>query len=197
MGRSAKVDASTMILSAAARHVKEQLQLFGKSTEFLGLVDTFATEEATVKGLVELAASDERHPFPQYASHLLLHIARSYTDKLEVHYESLIDTILSTQNTSVQRNLLGAILCVSLRSYREGELLDWLFAVLNHPDSKPGLLNYSVRKLSQFVEHYPELTQEIMLALELREELSGKAGWVEWGRWALRQSSKKRSKRLV
>jgi len=156
-------------ISTSAQHVRDQLELYGKSTAFLGLIDTFAFDDDLVKGLVELAASDTPHPFPQYASHILLHIARSYTEKLEIHYETLLDTILFTRNTSVQRNLLGALLCYPLHSYREGELLDWLFARINSPDSKPGILNYAVRKLAQYAANYPELGQEVRLALELRE----------------------------
>lgn len=182
-------------LSEAAQRVREQLEQYGKSTEFLGLVDVFASDDQLVEGLVELVASDDRYPFPQYASHLLLHIARSHVDKLEHRYKSLLDTVLSTTNTSVQRNLLGALLCTPLRPYRDGELLDWLFSVLNNPESQPGLLNYTVKKLAQYVSVYPELDKEIVLALELREELSGKSGWVKWGKQVMKPKTKSRTGR--
>lgn len=195
MGRGKKVDTvMAKPLSEVARRVREQFEQYGRSTEFLGLVDAFASDDSLVDGLVELVASDDRHPFPQYASHILLHIGRSFPETLDKHYESLIDTILSTTNTSVQRNVLGALLCFPLQPYKEGELLEWLFVRLNHPDSKPGILNYSVRKLAQYAVNYPELAQEIRLALELREELSGRTGWVEWGTWVMKEKRPKKNR---
>lgn len=195
MGRGKKADSVEATgLSEAALRVRTQLEQYGRSTEFLSLIDVFASDEASVRGLVELVASNDRHPFPQYASHILLHIGRSYYDKVDCWYESLLDTVLSTTNTSVKRNLLGVLLCAPLKPYRDGELLDWLFTVLNDPDSKPGQLNYAVKKLAQYLTLYPELEKEIELALELREELSGRSGWVEWGKWIMKPKSTKRKK---
>ncbi len=195
MARGIKVDTSVSPeLSEDALRVREQLAQFGKSTEFLSLVDVFAFDEVAVKGLVELVSSNDRYPYPQYASHILLHIGRSYYDKVDCWYETLLDTVLSTSNTSLKRNLLGVIICAPLKPYRDGELLDWLFAVLNDPDSQPGHLNYAVKKLAQYLMLYPELGKEIELALELREELSGRSGWVEWGKWIMKPKSTKRKK---
>lgn len=196
MGRGKKADASVApTLSEAALHVREQLEQFGKSTEFLSLVDVFAFDEVAVKGLVELVSSNDSYPYPQYASHILLHIGRNHYERVDCWYETLLDTVLSTTNTSVKRNVLGALICAPLKPYRDGELLDWLFAVLNDPDSKPGHINYAVKKLAQYLKVYPELEKEIELALELREELSGRSGWVEWGKWIMKpKSSKQQSK---
>jgi hypothetical protein len=169
-----------MQLSEKAFEVRKKIEHYQRSTEFLKLTETFANNPDNVSGLVELVSSDEKHPFPQYSSHLLLHIARLNPANLESHYNKILDFILLTKNTSLKRNLLGVLLCFDLKEYRDGELLDWLFDNLSKADSQPGLINYSVRKLVQFIDIYPELQNEVETAIKLREELGMNRGLTEW-----------------
>ncbi len=169
-----------MQLSDKALEVRKKIEQYQRSTEFLKLTETFAGNPDNVSGLVELVSSDDKYPFPQYASHLLLHIARLNPQTLEAHYNEVLDCILVTANTSLKRNLLGVLLCFGLKEYKDGELLDWLFENLAKADSQPGLINYSVRKLVQYIEIYPELKNEVETAVKLREELGMNRGLTEW-----------------
>lgn len=171
-----------VFLSEEAGQVRAFLTDCGKSTDYLAVVDTWAFDGTRIKGLVDLCFSDDAHPYPQYASHLLLHVARKNPEGLAVHYDRLLDGVLATSNASVKRNGLGALLCLPLRPYREGDLLDWLFKVLQDPASAPGLITYAVRKLAAFSAAYPELKEEALMALELRAELSGNTAPVRWER---------------
>lgn len=169
-----------MQLSDKALEVRKIIGQYQGSTEFLTQTETLAGNPDNVSGLVELVSSDEKHPFPQYASHLLLHIARLNPGTLVSHYNSIMDCVLTTKNTSLKRNLLGVLLCFDLKEYKDGELLDWLFENLAKADSQPGLINYSVRKLVQYIEIYPELKNEVEAAVKLREELGMNRGLTEW-----------------
>lgn len=170
-------------LSVEARWIRETLAEYGRSTTFLSVVDEWAVLPERVKGLVDLAVSGDGYPFPQYASHLLLHVARKNSNGVALHHNQLLDGVLTTSNTSVKRNGLGALLCLPLQPYREGDLLDWLFKVLQDPASQPGLISYAVRKLADFVKAYPELKEEVLMALEWRADMTGDKGLLVMGRF--------------
>ena len=157
------------------------------STEFLKLTDDLMKDPESIEGLVELVSSDDKYPYPQYASHLLLHVSWKNYNLIEPFYEKVVDCVLTTVNPSLKRNLMGVVNCFSLKEYKEGELLDWLFSAISNPASKPGLLNYSVRKLAQFIQKYPELRQEVESALEIREEMDMNPGLVAWSRTVLKK----------
>jgi len=182
MARKSKKIPEPLDLSVEARWIRETLGEYGRSTDFLSVVDEWAVLPERIKGLVDLAVSGDVHPFPQYASHLLLHVARKNPEGVAIHHDQLLDGVLSTDNTSVKRNGLGALLCLPLQPYREGDLLDWLFKVLQNPASQPGLISYSVRKLADFVKAYPELKEEVIMALEWRADMTGNTELVRMGR---------------
>jgi hypothetical protein len=142
-----------------------------KTPQFPKASEWFLEHPEHIGELVLLCASDEKHPLPSCASWLLLHIARKNSDLLLPFYEALVDTVLATRNESVLRNLLGALLPLPIVAYKEGELLDTLLGIVNDPNSKPGPLCYTVRKLADFTKIYPELTHEIKLSLSFRAEM--------------------------
>lgn len=157
------------------------------STEFLKLTDGLMKDPEAIEGLVELVSSDDVYPYPQYASHLLLHVSWKDYTLIEPFYNKVVDCVLTTVNTSLKRNLLGVIICFPLKEYKEGDILDWLFSAISDPTSKPGLLNYSVRKLAQYIQKYPELRQEVESGLEIREEMDMKPGLVAWSRTVMKK----------
>jgi hypothetical protein len=160
-----------MPLHQSTQNVRAIIEQNRRSTEFLQLTDIFIKKPESVTGLVELAVSEDVYPYPQYASQLLLHVARKNNKLIESGYNDIVDCFLNTVNTSVQRNLLGVLLCFPLKEYKEGELLNNLFSIINNPDSKPGLTNYAVHKLSQYLKVYPELKNEMEQSLELKEKM--------------------------
>jgi hypothetical protein len=154
---------------------------------FQTLSDLFLEQPESVGSLVEIATSKEVYPYPQYASWLLLHVSRKNSSLVEPFYNLLIDGILESKNPSVLRNLLGASLCLPLREYKQGSFLDRLIALISDYDSKPGVIVYSIRKLTEFMKLYPELKQEIVTILEFREETNLSPGILVWTRNILRK----------
>lgn len=160
---------------------------------FQKLADHLIEHPEFISELVDVATSEWEYPYPQYASWLLFHVARKDKTLVEPFYNQVIDCILSTKNTSVLRSLLGVSLCFPLTDYQEGNLLDRLFILLNDPDSKPGLINYTVKKLAGFLDMYPELLQEIESILEFREEVNLNPGIVAWSKMVLKKKKKGQS----
>jgi len=152
------------------------------SAFYLQLLPVFCADLNYISALFEIVSSDDAPPFPQYASHLLLHISRKNRSLVEAYSEVIVDTFLGTSDESVRRNLLGVLLCFPVMNYKEGELLDFLFAQLADLSTKPGLVNYSGKKIIQYLEVYPELQHEFDSLLRFREELDVNPGIVAWGR---------------
>jgi len=170
--------------------IKALIDQYQRSPEFLELSDSLMEQPASIKVLTGIAVSDDVYPYPQYASHLLLHVSWKNHFLIQSSYNKLIDCILTTRNISVQRNLLGVIINFPLREYKEGELLEFLFALVNDPKSKPGQVNYAVRKLAQYIERYPELLNELEVALELREQMGASLSIVAWSKTVLKKKKK-------
>lgn len=173
-------------------NIRELLLSHRASAEFLNLTDLFMSDQKYINELVEIAVSDEKKQLPQYSTHILLHVARKNKDMVIEKYNTILDCFLTTNNSSVERNLLGVILCFELEEYKEGELLDKLMSILNNPNSKPGQINYTVKKLAQYLEKYPELKDELELSISFREEMNLNPGIREWSNWVL---SKKKSRK--
>lgn len=164
------------------------------SAEFLRLLPFFLSDCKRIEALKSLAVSNEEYPFPQYASHILLHVARTDTALLEAYYQEITDTFLATENESVRRNLLGVLICYPLREYKEGELLERLFSLFSDPVTKPGIVNYVVRKLAQYLLRYPELTPEFDTIVTYREDTGASKGIRNWSRNVLKEEMRKNKK---
>lgn len=152
-------------------HVRETLIRYRSSADYLELLPQFCSKASYVDELVDIVCGHEPYPMSQYASHVLLHVARFRKDLLEKHVDQLIDLLFVTKIESVFRNVLGVLLCFPVESYKEGELLQLLFEKLEHPDTKPGIVSYSMKKIQQYLVLYPELKNEYDQVLALRQEL--------------------------
>jgi hypothetical protein len=139
-------------------------------------------QQESIGELVDVAVSKEPYPYPQYASWLLLHVARKDFSLVSPYNYQIIDCILASDNPSVLRNLMGVCLCLPLADHKQGYFLDRLLTIINNPNSKPGLVYYTLRKLTEFVERYPDLQKEIELILELREEMNVKPNILAWNK---------------
>jgi len=171
-------------------HIKSLIFENQRVPGFPKLADLLLKHPESISELVDVATTEAEYPYPQYASWLLFHVARKDKSLVEPYYHRVIDCILATKNTSVLRSLLGVSLCFPLTDYQEGPLLERLFVLLNDPESKPGLINYSVRKLVGFIELYPELLHEVETILQFREEVNINPGIVAWSKMVLKRKKK-------
>jgi len=78
-----------------------------KSSNFLLLADNFVQQPSLLDDLVGVATSQLSHPFPEYASWLLIHVEKKSPGILIPFQHNFIDYLLHGKNQSVLRNLLN------------------------------------------------------------------------------------------
>jgi hypothetical protein len=130
----------------------------------------FLENPQKIPGLMELACGNLHHPFPEYSSWILTHVANKNVNLLEKFYEQIVDALLKTKNESVRRNLLAVVVQFPLLNYEEGNLLNALIDWLTNPTTKPAIVMYTLEKLKQYCKQFPELKSEIIAILELKNE---------------------------
>jgi hypothetical protein len=150
--------------------VKELIDKEYKTREFTRLANQFIENPSDIAELVEVSGSKEPHPYPEYASWLLIHITRKAPQLIEAYQHKFIDTILRSSNQSVLRNLLNSCVSLPLIEHEESAFLDRLLDFVKDDTNKVALQVYSLYKLEQFVEKYPEILPEINGILDLKEE---------------------------
>lgn len=141
-----------------------------KSLGIPNLHAEFIKNPKHLTGLVELAISNKPHPFPEYASWLLMHVARKQVDLIQPFYPEIIKELLITKNETVKRNLLGVVKCLPVQEYLEGEFLDTLISWISANDAKPAIVMYGLEMLMKFTKKYPELKPEILAIINRRTE---------------------------
>lgn len=142
-----------------------------QSRQVTQLSNYFVKYPDKLPGLLELACGNLGHPFPEYASWILAHVAIKKVSLLERYYVQIVDALLKTNNESVRRNLLAIVNKFPLQNYEEGNLLNALFDWLANPATKPAVVMYTLEKLKQYCKPFPELRKEVMAILELKNEV--------------------------
>lgn len=140
-----------------------------KTRDFTKVAEKFIQDPSLLPELIEVATSDLKHPYPEYASWLLIHVVKKTPEIVEPFQSSLIDTILRSKNQSVLRNLTNVCVELPLIEYRESEFLDRLIELLKDDSNKVALFVYSIYKLIQFTLKYPEIKHEILGIIELKQ----------------------------
>jgi hypothetical protein len=150
--------------------VKELISKYYKSSEFLNLADSFIADPSLLHELVDIATSELPHPFPEYASWLLIHIAKKAPNLIEPFNEKIIDSILISTNQSVLRNLMNTSVSLQLTEYKESDFLDKTIQFISTDSYKVALFVYSIYKLIQFTHKYPEIKPEILGIIDLKRD---------------------------
>lgn len=132
-----------------------------KTRGFPNLSEVFLAESNKLPGLISLIGEEYEYPLPEYSSWLITHIAKKNSKILYPYLETLIDHLLNTKNESARRNVLGAICNLPLTDYEEGQLLNKLLEWISNPTTKPAIVMYSLEKLVQFCQKYPEIKVEV------------------------------------
>lgn len=140
-----------------------------KTREFTNLADLFIKDPTLLNELVNVATSDLNHPYPEYASWLLIHIIKKHPELVVPYQSQLIDKILGSNNQSVLRNLVNTTVSLPLIEHKESAFLDKLIEFIKDDSNKVALFVYSLYKLIQFIQKYPEIKPEIMGIIELKQ----------------------------
>lgn len=119
-----------------------------------------------IPGVIQLC-SNPQYPFAAYSSWLLVHVQLKAKELMDNHRESIIDQFLITQDHSAQRNLLNIINRSAFTLYKEGELVDYFFALLNDNEAKVALKVNAITALLPYLRLYPELKNEFQGTIHL------------------------------
>ncbi len=130
----------------------------------------FMKNPGQVDPLVNLIFGLEPYPLKEYASWILVHLAKSGKIPLEKYYPELVDVIFKTNDQSVLRNVVNCIFLLEHSACRESELIDLLISFIQNPKNKVALQVYSIYTLLRFVQLYPELKEEIRQIIEINAE---------------------------
>ncbi|MEY3237202.1 MAG: hypothetical protein RI883_1303 [Bacteroidota bacterium] len=129
--------------------------------DFSKHADVFLKDQKLLIDLVKTATSKLPHPYPEYGSWLITHIAKTQPKVLEKFQADFIDCILISKNQSVLRNLVNTTQLLPLIEYKESEYLDKLISFIKDDSNNAALFVYSLYKLIQFTHKYPEIKNEI------------------------------------
>ncbi|MGB0934419.1 MAG: hypothetical protein ACPGU5_09055, partial [Lishizhenia sp.] len=99
------------------------------------------------------------------------------------------DIWLESNNHTLHRNLLKAIVLLPFKPYREGELLDRLIYQLNNPETKVAVKAYAMDMLLHFVKQYPEIIPELKESVENQFQ-NASAGFKARGKRFIKELSK-------
>lgn len=151
-------------------HVEEAIIARLKEPKFTEWHTIFVSHPEHIPDLVELALGSKKAPLPAHASWLLIHLAKADWTLLATYEHAFIDHFLISTNQSILRNLLVTILQFPLSDYRESDFLDALIKHVKNEENKVALRVYSLYKLTEFVQRYPEIKVEIDAVLEIIQE---------------------------
>jgi hypothetical protein len=150
--------------------VEEALIARIKKPKFTEWHRHFVAHPEQIPDLVDLALGSKKAPMPAHASWLLIHLAKADWTLLASYEHAFIDHFLQSTNPSILRNLLVSLLEFPLTDYRESDFLDYLITHVKNEENKVALRVYSLYKLTEFVQRYPEIKVEIDAVIELIQE---------------------------
>lgn len=150
--------------------VEEALINRFKEPKFTEWHRNFVAHPEQIPDLVELALGSKKAPLPAHASWLLIHLAKADWTLLASYEHAFIDHFLLSTNQSILRNLLVTLLEFPLTDYRESDFLDALITHVKNEENKVALRVYSLYKLTEFVQRYPEIKAEVDAVIEIIQE---------------------------
>jgi hypothetical protein len=131
------------------------------------VVSTVGNNPDRFMELLEITTS-KRSPIAFRAAWAIGHIVEKHPELIENHYNTIVKTVLTTQERGVRRCLLRAMNFHPLPQDEDllGELLDRCFVWLNSPDSQTSLKYYSMDFLYRMAKMIPEIKKEFADNLE-------------------------------
>lgn len=148
------------------------LEYIGKCRDSMGgakRIGPFIENPDYLKELVSISCSDLPHPYPEYASWLLLNVCKKDQALLESHVDQIIDRVLIATNQWGLRNLTSILNHFPVGPYRDGELLDKLLEFIRNDSNKVALFVYWIYLLAKFTVKYPEIKTEILGIIENKQ----------------------------
>lgn len=143
---------------------------FHKTRDLKKYVPILAENTKLITAIVGILERQEKYPYSEYGSWLLMHIGKKHTSLLVPYYERLIDMLFVLENQSVLRNVANVLNELPKTDYREAELLDLLINFLMDKSHKVALHVNAIYLLIPLCKKYPELRQEIQSIFSLYKD---------------------------
>ncbi len=141
--------------------IHELLTDFRTSGNKTFYIDYFLQNQKEIKDLVSIIVNEEKYPYPEYASWLLIHIQKANPSLVKPYQNQLSDVLLKSKNQSVLRNCCSVVQLMGKTDYREGELLLRFVDFVKSNENKVALQVHSLYCLIEYVKQYPELKEEL------------------------------------
>lgn len=143
---------------------------FKRTRDFKSVVPFLLNDEHFRNELFEQIRTN-RYPYAEYASWIAQHFFEAHPHLLESWTNSFKTTILTLNNSSIQRNLLHIFANIHLPIEEDGLFLNQLIEFIKSPDSPPALKVNAFKTIEKhYFKLYPELILEISLILDLHRE---------------------------
>lgn len=110
---------------------------------------------------------DREYPaHKNYSAWIAIHLTKRHPALVLPYQAILVDHFLQPLDESSQRNYLKCLSILPIDTYREGEILDLLIELVYGSNYKVALRVYAFEQLYRFYLKYPDLLNELQLALE-------------------------------
>lgn len=123
-----------------------------------------------IEDLIQLINQEEAYPIAEYASWILVHLAKAHPEGIQPFYDCLVDELHLNTNQTVRRNIIAVLDQLQLTSYRESEFIDLLVSFIEDFQNKVAIQVYAMQVLTSFVLKYADLKVEIQELIELHSE---------------------------
>ena len=150
--------------------IKKYLDEFKNKRNFTEILPFLNEDKVFRENLLKIIEDKSSYPYSEYASWIWIHLAKGNLKLVQKYYNRLVDILFNTSNQSVLRNTLATLNHIEIESYKESELIELLFGFLENKKNKVALHVHSIYLLEKFIKKYPELSNELVLYVNLLSE---------------------------
>lgn len=156
---------------------------FIQTRNFSLIILEIQTNPDILEEIVQLIEKQTPHPYAEYCSWLLTHLAKKEKKLMQLYYDRLVSILFQSKNQSVLRNCAAAINELQISDFRESEFIDLLIGFLLDKSNKVALHVHSIYILKKFVRKYPEIESEVLNCIEMLMENASPALRVAYKRF--------------
>jgi hypothetical protein len=117
------------------------------------------------KKIIDIIYS-EKAPLPQRASWLLAIISRKHPHLITPYVSKFINSVRDFQIDGIRRNMLSALCTQEIPVRLQGKTVNICFDFILSPSETVAVKVLSLEILSKFIKDYPELKNELKVAIE-------------------------------
>jgi hypothetical protein len=145
-------------------YISQLLQEHSRSNTEL-IAKAIGDDSAEFKKIIEIIYQ-EKAPLPHRAAWLLRVVNDRYPELLKPYLQKFIDTIEDFKIDGVKRNMIGVLERHKIPTKMQGKAVDVCFRLMLSPTETIVVKVFAMQVLANISEEYPELKQELKMAIE-------------------------------